>query len=380
MFVDEKAQFDPAYRTVQWQRMPGEATIRLPVPENGRGRADRRARTPRDGNGRAARSSLRRTRGPTRSNCRTARNATLRALTVTVVNRRKATQRRFADVTFAFQVRLEVRCASGLVPAQRHDRLRFVATPMRRSPTCTTPTSPNTPSAATPRPAGRADEDGVVRAAFTDFLPTAEVERVEPNEEIARRRVRNGELLPTLAASGRDTPSPTRSRTCRASTRPGSPSQEAGIAAIAGAPRQATATAPDRLRAAGARPHRRRHRTLALAIAHARLAFRAMNEAVARAARQREAILSGGDPAAQRKPEMAAVPARLHPAQPLPGLQDPLHADREIVDLLFFPTGGGKTEAYLGLAAWTIAHRRITNAGTLGAGRRGPDALHACAS
>ena len=45
-----------------------------------------------------------------------------------------------------------------------------------------------------------------------------------------------------------------------------------------------------------------------------------------------------------------------------------LHADREIVDLLFFPTGGGKTEAYLGLAAWTIAHRRITNSGTLGAG------------
>jgi hypothetical protein len=52
----------------------------------------------------------------------------------------------------------------------------------------------------------------------------------------------------------------------------------------------------------------------------------------------------------------------------LPGLQNPLHADREIVDLLFFPTGGGKTEAYLGLAAWTIAHRRITNSGTLGAG------------
>ena len=52
----------------------------------------------------------------------------------------------------------------------------------------------------------------------------------------------------------------------------------------------------------------------------------------------------------------------------LSGLQDRLHPDREVVDLLFFPTGGGKTEAYLGLAAWTIAHRRITNGGTLGAG------------
>jgi hypothetical protein len=37
VFVDEKAQFDPAYRTVQWQRIPGSATMRIPVPESGRG-------------------------------------------------------------------------------------------------------------------------------------------------------------------------------------------------------------------------------------------------------------------------------------------------------------------------------------------------------
>lgn len=42
----------------------------------------------------------------------------------------------------------------------------------------------------------------------------------------------------------------------------------------------------------------------------------------------------------------------------IPALVRPERPDRAICDLLWFPTGGGKTEAYLGLAAFSLALRR----------------------
>lgn len=43
----------------------------------------------------------------------------------------------------------------------------------------------------------------------------------------------------------------------------------------------------------------------------------------------------------------------------IPAIANPLHPDRQTCDLLAFATGGGKTEAYLGLAAFTMGLRRL---------------------
>lgn len=48
----------------------------------------------------------------------------------------------------------------------------------------------------------------------------------------------------------------------------------------------------------------------------------------------------------------------------LPSTLDGKHPDRETVELIYFPTGGGKTEAYLGLIACTLLARRLRGKGT----------------
>jgi len=98
-----------------------------------------------------------------------------------------------------------------------------------------------------------------------------------------------------------------------------------------------------------------------------REAFTTANRAMAAAARQRFGVQQEKEPAEVDEP-------RWRPFQlafllmSMRGVVEPEHVDRELVDLLFFPTGGGKTEAYLVLAAFTLVLRRLRNPGIRSAG------------
>ena len=120
-------------------------------------------------------------------------------------------------------------------------------------------------------------------------------------------------------------------------------------------------TAQELLRLAGVAADRMERGITTLASgADALDAFRVANRAVARALRQRLGGQFRSRPPAWRAFQLAFILLNI------PGLADPGDPDRETVDLLFFPTGGGKTEAYLGLAALAMVLRRLRNPGQAG--------------
>ena len=346
---------EPKGAAVTWRRVPKERTLRLRVPDDAEGMVTTlvpdSGASARPGGAleiavRARPFSLTLPTGGTRA---------ARVVTVFLVNKRVEPARRYLDLSYAYQVGIELGCDSGFVP--QHDLSRAArddwddrladlhyrdAAAYAAGLGCAT--------------AHDLDADGTVRRVRTTHLPRAAVERTVaaevPGVEFGM------DALATLAREGG----------LGAALRPLADGYALWIAEqdpaafapdIAGARQRAETAAAliEAQRAARAR--------IAEGIAlldddaRARTAFEIANRAVADALRAR-----GGQALAPRWRPFQLAFLLLN----LAGMADKRHPDREKCDLLFFPTGGGKTEAYLGLAAFTIVARRLGAAGLLGAG------------
>ncbi len=292
-----------------------------------------------------------------------------RALTVFLVNRRQRPHRFYADVSYAFQARLALSCGGGF--KARRDLSHYDSEELdQRTADLHYRDVREWAVGRNAAAAWDAGEDaaGEVTRVWTEPLPRAEVERIAPNEsnELSSEVVFGMEDLAKAAEAGGDALAKALSRlpelygTWIAGQRDAANS-------LGDAPRRADTARLliEEMEAAKAR--------IVAGIALlgrdelARQAFALMNLAIARSARHRDAIADG------RTPEDRQAP-RWRPFQlafillNLDGLWDRRHVDRRTADLLFFPTGGGKTEAYLGLAAFVIALRRLRGPGLLGAG------------
>ena len=191
---------------------------------------------------------------------------------------------------------------------------------------------------------------GECRIVRTEWMPQAPVARVEPSEiagvEFGMEAL--GALADAAGAKRALDPLIARYRDCI-------DAQRASAGAFAGRRRE---VADELARRAARAADRIQAGVDLLADADALDAFRIANRAMAAAARRRRAREEGREPGAVDPPvwrpfQLAYILMNLR------GIADPTHDERELVDLLFFPTGGGKTEAYLGLAAFTLVLRRL---------------------
>ena len=202
---------------------------------------------------------------------------------------------------------------------------------------------------------------GVCHVVKTTWIPTAEVEKVSPAfiADVELNMEALGAVTSHAEAQTKLAPLVTHYRTWL-------DAQQATVQA-AGLEARHTQTAQDLILAARHAADRIQAGLDALADPQILDAFRIANRAMAAAARQRELQKHQGDASKVQSP-------RWYPFQlafilmNLRGVFDPTHLDRETVDLLFFPTGGGKTEPYLGLAAFSMVLRRLRHPGIRSAG------------
>jgi hypothetical protein len=283
-----------------------------------------------------------------------------RALSIFLVNHRQPVKTH-KDTTYLFQAQLALHCPEGFIP--------------RSNPNQGTETDPdeqiaalqyrydyefgvghNVAALAKPDP----NDPGLCQTLCTAWIPTYEVPRVDPS------KIPGLDLgMETLAAIADST-------TLQATLRPlihayADWIEQQQHQSLALGP-QHQKTAQQLLKEADLARQRMNQGIDLLSDPQAFKAFTLANRVIAKARRQQ---LSQENPG--RTPE-SFDPPQWRPFQiafillNLCGIAQPEAADRAMVDLLFFPTGGGKTEAYLGLAAFTLVHRRLTHPGIQGAG------------
>jgi len=353
---------------LHWVRIPGEATLTLKVTHNRSGIVVPGSSAPqRPGGGLEVqlhqRVMVQKTPEGTLER--------LRVVTVFLVNRRKRAAAPYTDISYAFQARIELACPAGFHP--RDDKSTYLSDDfdlrlgdLHYRDVCEYAVGRNSSGGWDER----FDENGQrlpVTRVWTDPMPTQEVEKVAPNTDIKGVEFEM-EALRDISRNGAEAIEAALS---------GLPhlygqwhlEQQALVNGLAPRRRGMAMTLLDNV----AKAKGRIENGIALLQrvdhvgANAREAFAIMNEAMEMAARQREASI-------QKKLPVSVEAPKWRPFQlafvllNLVGLTERESPEREIVDLLFFPTGGGKTEAYLGLAAYSIALRRLRGSGVLGAG------------
>lgn len=284
----------------------------------------------------------------------------VRAVTVFLVNRRAQASRLYADIAYAYQVRVELQNKAGFLAIEDASAMGVEEEDRRIGDlhyrdVC---------QYAVGRNASAGWEEGeAVGRVWTEMMPQAYVCRVAANEKISAER--KMEHLAELAE--------TSGEALRKALTPLVEEYEAWIktqvaAAARLSPQSRRETGEDLVaRMVVAKERIARGIDLVAGEPMARRAFAIMNRAIARAARQREAATRKEKPEDQKSPAWRPFQLAFVLLNAM-GVTHRDHPEREIVDLLFFPTGGGKTEAYLGLAAYAIALRRLGASGELGAG------------
>ena len=358
--TDDASGARRARRLAPWVRRPGAGAVAIDLDALDAVPAGRSTLFPLPGGGGLAVVCLvRPTRVRTLEGFRAAR-----AISLFTVNRRApASDDEEQDVAFAFQVEMRVeadrpllprRDLTGLDSADWDERLAD----LHYRDAAEYAVGHNVSTCADVDDVGDLDA-GACRRVRTEWMPQAGVPRVEPSpiEGVEFGMEALGGLDGAGAARARLAPLVEQYRGWIAE-------QERAAAAFAGRRRE---VADELLRRARGAADRIRAGIDLLAEPDVLDAFRVANRALAAAARRRRAQ-------EQRRPPHAVDAPAWRPFQlayvlmNLRGIADPAHPERDVVDLLFFPTGGGKTEAYLGLAAFTLALRRLRRPDDAGRG------------